>query len=99
MKVISFSLWGTKPIYQVGSIRNAKMAKEIYPDFQCWFYVHEETVPKETIEKFGGKNVGSISSKTDFVLAGENMGPAKLLKATDLGIMIISEEDFLGIIE
>ena len=54
---------------------------------------------KDTIEKFGGKNVGSISSKTDFVLAGENMGPAKLQKATDLGIKIISEEDFLGIIE
>ena len=53
---------------------------------------------KETIEKFGGKNVGSISSKTDFVLAGENMGPAKLQKATDLGIKIISEEDFLGMI-
>lgn len=53
---------------------------------------------KDTIEKFGGKNVGSISSKTDFVLAGENMGPAKLQKATDLGIKIISEEDFLGMI-
>jgi DNA ligase (NAD+) len=53
---------------------------------------------KETIEKFGGKNVGSISSKTDFVLAGENMGPAKLQKATDLGIKIISEEDFLEMI-
>lgn len=53
---------------------------------------------KETIEKFGGKNVGSISSKTDFVLAGENMGPVKLQKATDLGIKIISEEDFLEMI-
>ena len=53
---------------------------------------------KDTIEKFGGKNVGSISSKTDFVLAGENMGPAKLQKATDLGIKIISEEDFLEMI-
>ena len=42
--------------------------------------------------------MGSISSKTDFVLAGENMGPAKLQKATDLGIKIISEEDFLGMI-
>ena len=49
---------------------------------------------KDTIERFGGKNVGSISSKTDFVLAGENMGPAKLQKAQDLGVKIISEEDF-----
>ncbi len=53
---------------------------------------------KDTIEKFGGKNVGSISSKTDFVLAGENMGPAKLQKATDLGIKVISEEDFMEMI-
>ncbi len=53
---------------------------------------------KETIEKFGGKNVGNISSKTDYVLAGENMGPAKLEKAQSLGIPIISEEDFLKLI-
>jgi hypothetical protein len=51
MKVISFSLWGNKPIYLVGAIRNAKLAQEFYPDFQCWFYVHEETVPIETINK------------------------------------------------
>jgi hypothetical protein len=51
MKVISFSLWGNKSIYLVGSIRQIKLAKEFYPDFQCWFYVHEETVPKQTIEQ------------------------------------------------
>ncbi len=51
MKVISFSLWGNKKIYQVGSIRNAKMAKDVYPDFQCWFYIHIDTVPKETVDK------------------------------------------------
>ena len=51
MKVISFSLWGDKKIYLVGSIRNAKIAKEVYPDFQCWFYIHVDTVPKETIDK------------------------------------------------
>lgn len=49
---------------------------------------------KHLIEANGGKNVGSISSKTDYVLAGENMGPAKLEKATKLGIAIISEADF-----
>lgn len=53
---------------------------------------------KETIEKYGGKNVGSISSKTDFVLAGENMGPAKLEKAQSLGIAIIYEDDFMEMI-
>jgi DNA ligase (NAD+) len=50
---------------------------------------------KDLIEKNGGKNVGSISAKTSYVLAGENMGPAKLEKASSLGIPIISEDDFI----
>jgi DNA ligase (NAD+) len=54
---------------------------------------------KEMIEKYGGKNTSSVSSKTDYILAGEGMGPAKLQKAKELGIKIISEEDFLGMIE
>ncbi len=49
---------------------------------------------KALIEKHGGKNVGSISAKTSFVLAGENMGPEKKKKAESLGVKIISEEDF-----
>lgn len=53
---------------------------------------------KALIEKNGGKNVGSISAKTSYVLAGENMGPAKLEKAGSLGIPIISEDDFLEMI-
>ena len=53
---------------------------------------------KDMIEQNGGKNVGSISAKTNYVLAGENMGPAKLEKATKLGIKIISETDFLEMI-
>lgn len=53
---------------------------------------------KALIEKNGGKNVGSISAKTSFVLAGENMGPAKLEKASSLGIPIISETDFIQMI-
>lgn len=53
---------------------------------------------KDLIEKNGGKNVGSISAKTSYVLAGENMGPAKLEKASALGIPIISEDDFLAMI-
>jgi DNA ligase (NAD+) len=53
---------------------------------------------KKLIEDNGGKNVSSISTKTDYVLAGENMGPAKLEKATQLGIKIISEEDFIHMI-
>jgi DNA ligase (NAD+) len=58
------------------------------------FARHSRDEIKQLIEENGGKNVGSISAKTDYVLAGENMGPAKLDKATKLEISIISEEDF-----
>lgn len=51
---------------------------------------------KDIIERNGGKNVGSISSKTSFILAGENMGPAKLEKAKKLGVEILGEEEFLS---
>ncbi|NDB34406.1 MAG: NAD-dependent DNA ligase LigA [Flavobacteriia bacterium] len=50
---------------------------------------------KALIEVHGGKNVGSVSSKTDFLLAGEGMGPSKLKKATDLGVRLLSENEFL----
>jgi len=53
---------------------------------------------KKTIEQNGGKNVGSISGKTSYVLAGENMGPEKLKKAEKLGIPVISEDDFIKMI-
>jgi len=53
---------------------------------------------KKTIEQNGGKNVGSISGKTNYVLAGENMGPEKLKKAEKLGVPIITEDDFIKMI-
>jgi DNA ligase (NAD+) len=62
------------------------------------FARHSRDEYKEMIEKNGGKNVGSISAKTNFILAGENMGPAKLEKATKLGITILSEDDFLKLL-
>ncbi len=59
------------------------------------FAKHSREEYKSLIERHGGKNSGSISKKTDYVLAGENMGPAKLEKANKLGIPVISEDDFL----
>lgn len=53
---------------------------------------------KTIIEEYGGKNVGSISSKTDYLVAGENMGPKKKTKAEDLGVNIINEDDFAELI-
>ena len=62
------------------------------------FAHHSRDEYKAIIEQNGGKNVGSISSKTSFILAGENMGPSKLQKAEKLGIKIMSEDEFLEII-
>lgn len=62
------------------------------------FSNHSRDELKSLIEQNGGKNVGSISSKTNYVLAGENMGPAKLDKAKKLGIKIISEDEFIAMI-
>lgn len=63
------------------------------------FTHHSRDEYKNLIEKNGGKNVGSISSKTSFVLAGDNMGPAKLEKAQKLNVPIVKEEEFLKLIQ
>lgn len=62
------------------------------------FSRHSRDEYKELIERNGGKNVGSISKKTDYVLAGENMGPSKREKAQTLGIPVIDENQFLAMI-
>ncbi|MCH5328872.1 MAG: NAD-dependent DNA ligase LigA, partial [Coprobacter sp.] len=62
------------------------------------FAYHSRDEYKQMIEQHGGKNTGSVSAKTTYLLAGENMGPAKLEKARKLGIQIISESEFLDMI-
>ena len=62
------------------------------------FARHSRDEYKEMIEANGGKNSGSISKKTSFVLAGENMGPAKLEKCRSLGVPILNEEEFLAMV-
>lgn len=63
------------------------------------FAHHSRDEYKVMIERNGGKNVGSISKKTTFILAGENMGPSKLEKANSLGIPLVSEDEFLAMLE
>ena len=62
------------------------------------FARHSREEYKSIIEQHGGKNVSSISKKTSFVFAGDNMGPSKLEKANKLGIPIVNEEEFLSMI-
>ena len=63
------------------------------------FALHSRDEYKSMIEMNGGKNVGSVSAKTSFILAGENMGPEKLKKAEKLGVKLIDENSFLSMIE
>ena len=63
------------------------------------FEKHSRDEYKEMIERNGGKNVGSVSKATSFILAGANMGPAKLEKAQKLGVALVNEDEFLAMIE
>ena len=62
------------------------------------FSQHSRDEYKALIEAHGGKNVGSVSKKTSFILAGENMGPEKRKKAEDLGIRLMTEDEFLEMV-
>ena len=70
--------------------------KSIVISGTCTHHSREEY--KTLIDSHGGKNVSSISKKTSFILAGENMGPSKLEKAQKLGVALMNEEDFLQLI-
>jgi len=59
------------------------------------FAHHSRDEYKAMIEKYGGKNTGSVSAKTSFILAGDNMGPEKLKKAENLGVKLVTEDEFL----
>ena len=63
------------------------------------FSRHSRDEYKEMVESNGGKNVGSVSKSTSFILAGENMGPSKLEKANKLGVRIVSEDEFLAMLQ
>lgn len=63
------------------------------------FTKHSRDEYKALIEQHGGKNAGSVSSKTSYILAGENMGPEKLKKAENLGVKLITETEFLSMIQ
>ena len=62
------------------------------------FAQHSRDEYKKMIEAYGGKNVSSISGKTSFILAGENVGPSKLEKAAKLGVRLMSESEFLSLL-
>ena len=74
MKVISFCLWGDKPIYNIGLIENIKLAKIYYPDWECWLYIHKPTVPKQTIE-----TISTFSNVKMFFKTEETIRPKRYM--------------------
>jgi len=63
-KVISFSLWGNNPTYTIGAIKNAELASHFYPNFECWFYIHTDSVPNNIIEQLQSKSNVKIIFKS-----------------------------------
>jgi len=66
-KVISFSLWGNKPIYMIGAIKSAELALQFYPEFECRFYVHINSVPTHIIENLQKKTNVKIIFKSGII--------------------------------
>jgi len=65
-RILTFSLWGDNPTYNIGAIKNAELAAHYYPDFECWFYIHIPSVPTDTIVQLENlKNVKVIKKDGD----------------------------------
>ena len=82
---------------QLQTLRTDRLKGQIFV-ISGTFAQHSRDEYKSMIEQNGGKNSSSVSGKTDYLLAGDNMGPAKLEKAKKSGVKIINETDFLKLI-
>ena len=95
-KVVSFSLWGNSPTYNIGAIKNAELAQTFYPDFECWFYIHKESVPQETIDNLNLLSNTKIIFKTGD-LTNENCKPRmwryEPIDEPDVEIMLSRDTD------
>ncbi len=93
-KVISFSLWGSDPTYTIGAIKNAELAPTFYPDFECWFYVHEDTVPRDIIESLQQtKNTKVILKNGDLNYCKPMMWRFEAIDDPEVEIMISRDTD------
>ena len=94
VKVITFSLWGDKPIYNIGAVKNAELAKIVYPDFECWFYIHSPSVPETTIielQKF--KNAKIIFKDGDLKTTKPMMWRFEAIDDPNVEIMMSRDTD------
>lgn len=94
VKVISFSLWGDNPFYNIGAIENAKTFHHFYPDFECWFYIHQKSVPKSTIQALQTiKNVKVIFKEGDLKSCKPRMWRFEPIDEKNIEIMLVRDSD------
>jgi hypothetical protein len=94
MKVISFSLWGDKEMYTIGAIKNALLAEYYYFDYQCWFYIHEDSVPKNIIKYLSSlKNTKIILKKDDITKCCPMMWRFEAIDDPDVEVMLSRDTD------
>ena len=93
-KVLSFSLWGNNPTYNIGAIKNAELAKTMYPEFECWFYIHQESVPESTIhELLILDNVKIIMKSGNLNIVKPMMWRFEAIDEEDVEIMMSRDTD------
>jgi hypothetical protein len=93
-KVITFSLWGDNATYTIGAIKNAELAKIFYPLFECWFYIHEETVPKNIIDKLSSfKNTKVILKNGNLLECKPMMWRFEAIDDPNVELMISRDTD------
>lgn len=94
IKVISFSLWGNLPKYNIGALRNAELALKFYPDYECWFYIHKETVPNDIINKLKiMKNTKLIMKEGDLLEDKPMCWRFESISNKDVEIMLCRDTD------
>ena len=93
-RVLTFALWGNNPTYTIGSIKNAELALYFYPDFECWFYIHADSVPSETIEALKQiKNVKIIFKTGDLNVCKPMTWRFEAIDDPDVEIMMSRDTD------
>jgi protein O-GlcNAc transferase len=93
-KIISFSLWGDSPTYNIGAIKNAELATIFYPSFECWFYIHVDSVPQYTIDKLRSyKNCKIILKTGDLNNVKPMMWRFEAIDDPDVEIMMSRDTD------
>ena len=94
MKVISFSLWGNKEMYTIGAIKNALLAEYYYFDYQCWFYIHEDSVPKNIIDELSLlKNTKVILKRDDITKCCPMMWRFEAIDDPNVEVMLCRDTD------